>query len=418
MEASPLDLAIRHAWWLDFGCYELDSLVRIAFQDSPELRVSAARVQQAAAMPEVIQADEVPALNLLGGFSRARPTGFEPTQRSRQLGLQASWELDLAGRRSLDSAAAGHDVQAAELSRQATELALAGAIAAAYFQIKQIDRRLQIAEEARELQAQRVFAARRRVAAGQVAVTELDAALMREALHEGYRQRLIGARREGARQLALLLGGTQAPALSGPLHWGLFNLALVPEALDAGLLDRRIDMQAHARTLDAAMARHELAKTDLFPRLVFDWTRRQVRIGDGGGATAIALGFGLQLYLPLVDGGRIRANIRLRHGQVEEAFAVYRAALLKAMADADSSLLRFNAAVAAVRSLRGAVASAERLSANAQALFASGQTSLDASFDARAAVCEARDALAQAELDLILSAIAVRRAFGGTLDSA
>ena len=97
-------------WWSALGDQTLDGLVERALGNNPDLASAEARVRQARALAGVAGADLYPAANLDARVSRDRlslngenlalipitPKTVEFTDY--KVGLDASWEIDLAGR--------------------------------------------------------------------------------------------------------------------------------------------------------------------------------------------------------------------------------------------------------------------------------------------------------------------------------
>lgn len=121
--------------------------------------------------------------------------------------------------------------------------------------------------------------------------------------------------------------------------------------LPGELLERRPDVRGRAHALDAALARLGVARREIYPRLEIDWSARKERLAVAGSAASpqVALGYGVTLTLPLLDGGRIAANVTIHEAKALEAMAKYEKAVLAALADAETALARWAAADDAVR---------------------------------------------------------------------
>jgi hypothetical protein len=87
--------AVSSGWLADFNDPGLDALVREAIANNPDLRVAAARIEQAVAYVKAAGATLYPQVNLVargGGALSGDSSGLEG------LGLFANWELDVWGR--------------------------------------------------------------------------------------------------------------------------------------------------------------------------------------------------------------------------------------------------------------------------------------------------------------------------------
>lgn len=410
----PAEGAAGQAWWRAFGSPELDALVDAALAANRDLRVLAARVAQARAVVDMADASRAPQLAGHAETRRGRSSSADPKSALVAAGVRASWEIDLFGRLALESSAAANDAQAAAWQWQAARVGLAADVAAAYFELQTLQRREGAARESLATLERQVAVASRRFEAGQATALDRDRlAAESQQQHAGVAQ-LQGAQRTRLRQLAVLLG---QPA---PVAAFKATAAPAPEpvapVLPGELLERRPDVQARARALDAAFARLGVARSEVYPRLQLDWAGQRERLSIDGAATAAprwVVGWGVALSLPLLDGGRIRAGIAANEARVQQVMAEYEQAMLVALAEAEVALARWAAAESQVLALRRAMDSAAQAARHGERLFDAGQADMGAVLDVRREFLRAQDAAWQAEGERWAAAVALRRAFAG-----
>lgn len=412
----PAAPAASDAWWRDFGSAELDQLVTRAFKDSPDIRIAAARLAQARSLVDGADAERRPQVALSAGALRGRDSAADPRTDVIRAGLRASWEVDLFGDRALAASAARQDAEAAGAARQAVQTALAADVSQSYFESHTLSRRIPAAEESVAALERQIQVIRRRFEAGQVQRLDVDRLQAELELERATVVRLGAERAVRLRQLALLLGSAvpAAPCYEGAQIWQVVAPAPL---LPSDLLERRPDVRGPARALEAAAARVGVAKRDLYPRLTIDWAGRRERLAVQGASAApgAVVGYGVSLSLPILDGGRIRANIAVHEARVEEAMAVYEKAMLTALGDAETALVQWQAAEAAVTPLERALASAQDAERRSQRMFEAGMLTLDTVLDARRGRLRAQDSLLQAQGARWSTAVAVRRAFAGAV---
>jgi len=409
--AAPAD----GRWWRAFGDPALDTLVETALRENADLRVAAARVAQARALANGADAGARPRLDVAGGAQEGRDTLADPRSGLLRGGFQASWEPDLFGRAALAGTAAARDAEGAELDRRAAAVAVAAEVATAYVEAAALGRRHQLARQSVDLLERRLLVARRRFEPGASTRPEIDRLEAECRLAGAEAIELERAQRVRLRQLALLVGAPRdldAPAFAG------METAPIPApaaVLPAELLERRPDVRRQASAVEAAAARLGLAKRDLYPRIEFDWAGSlQSLRPEGQPATrGLAIGYGVSLNLPVLDGGRIRTAIAVREAAAQEAMAAYDKAMLEALADAETALRGHAAAIAGEKSSLEAMRLDAAAARRTQALFDAGLATVDAVIDARRAALRTQDAWLQARMQEWASAIAVRRAFSG-----
>src|SRR5882724_603513 len=154
-QAPPLD-----TWWEGFGDPELTRIVQRALDQNLDLAASVTRVEQARAAAKEAGARLKPsgALNAQSTSFRQSlesPTGrvagtlpgFDRNQSYLDLGVAASWEIDLFGGLRHGAQAASEEVQAAEAEHLGTRVSIVAEAADAYMQIRGAQARLTFARE-------------------------------------------------------------------------------------------------------------------------------------------------------------------------------------------------------------------------------------------------------------------------------
>jgi multidrug efflux system outer membrane protein len=118
----------------------------------------------------------------------------------------------------------------------------------------------------------------------------------------------------------------------------------VPAGLPSALLERRPDIAAAERAMQAANARVGLAKSAFFPKLditgafgfesatlgdLFMWSSRAFILGPAVGTA---------LTMPIFDGGRRKANLAQARSKYDEDVAQYRQQVLVAFREVEDNL--------------------------------------------------------------------------------
>lgn len=402
-------------WWRDFGSNELDALIDTALKSNRDLKIAAARLAQARALTDGAQAERLPQLGAVAGVQRGRETGIDPRAERSFGGLRASWEVDVFGRGALAVDAAQADAQAATQALRATQIALAADVATAYFELQTLSHRVALNRQAIAVAQRQVEVVRRKFDAGQATSVDVDRWQAELAQEQAVTEQLDGSLRVRHRQLAVLLGVSEAPVLN------LQATASTPQPpatlLPGELLERRPDVLRQARALDAALARVGVARREVYPRLQIEWanTRERTAIVGQSASPQVVLGYGVSLTLPILDGGRIRANIAVNEARANEAMAEYEKAMLAALSDAEVALAQWSTSEASLSKWQQAQAAGETAAQRAERLFDAGLTDVSAVLDARRSYLRAQDAVSQAEGARWAAAVGLRRVFAGAV---
>jgi multidrug efflux system outer membrane protein len=414
-------------WWTVFGDATLDQLEQRAMTDNPNVRAAAQRLVQAQAQLGVTRASQLPAVNLSAGVSDQR-TSSNSTEgilfghqslhgMNYQVGAGFSWELDLWGRvrRVVESADA--QALAAQDDRDGVLLMLSSQVATTYWQLRGLDADLAILKSALATRRESEQLVEARFNAGlsnelDLSRTRIERANAEADLHEAQRQR--DALEHG---LAVLVGSSPSVPLLAPAQGtSLPQPPSIPVGLPASVLGQRPDLAASVAQLRASNAQVGVAQAAFYPSvsLTGNYGFASQHLHDLAQASSREFSIGpLALSLPIFDGGRNRANLKLARARYDEAVANHEAKLLTALREVEDALSDVQQ-----RQQQGEVqAQAQQAAARAllvaQARYDRGiSTYLDVT-DAQRSTLMADRAAAQIRTQRLIAAVAVARALGG-----
>lgn len=423
--AEPAEAQARGEWWKVFNDSTLNRLVDEATAANANLAAAAARVKQSRAIAGIAESDRIPNVNIDVGPQRGRPSAVSlglpegtpvPATTSWTGRLTASYEVDLFGRVGNNVSAAQADAAAGEATYRSVLLALQADVAQTYFRLRATDAELAFLNETVRLREENVRINQRRFDLGDLG--ELDLARSKTELSTT-RSEAIALERQRAQlehALAVLLGKPAAAfsAESNPL---LASSALpgIPAGLPSALLERRPDIAAAQRAMIAANARIGVAKSAMFPALrltaagggqsedlsdVFKWSSRTWLVG--------AL-----LSMPIIDGGRSRANVSRAEAALEESVAGYRQSVLTAFAEVEDNLAGLRTLAGQAQSIDDAVTSARRSTELANKLYQAGRSSYLDVIDAQRNLAAVERSAVQLRGARATTTVALIRSLGG-----
>ncbi|PLX81515.1 MAG: hypothetical protein C0616_04230 [Desulfuromonas sp.] len=337
--ASAEGLAVP--WWERFGDMRLNALMEEMLQGNLRLEQGVARLEQARALARSAGSARYPSLNAGGELARSRtPSQFGVVIGSRsQFSLAAAFELDLWGRLRQRQRAAELQAEASRHDLQTLYLGLTAELAELYYLA--IEQRALLALTDRTIASltdtvQRVDA---RYRLGVAPAIDLYQAEQNLAAAEAIRPQYENALASAENGLALLLGrypdrstaGDEAslPHLDRP--W--------PSGVPADLLQQRPDVAASFARLWSADADVAVALAERLPNvsLVGSLGRSRQDYSSGlieGNFWNLAG----NLALPLIDGGRRRAEVDRTRSVVAERMAAYRQTVLQAAREVEDAL--------------------------------------------------------------------------------
>ena len=397
-------------WLASFNDTALNALVEEALAHNPDLRASAARVQQAAAYVENASAGLFPQLNAMGNSSGKSAGGGGLNYG----GLFASWELDVWGRVRAGREAARLQLLSTELANQYARQSLAAMVARAWFLASEARLQKSVADEMVKSSDAlvRLNQDRARIGVG----NDYDLAVARASL-AGYRdvaEQMDLAWRQSVQAIETLVGRYPAAELDVPASLPRLP-GPVPAGLPAELLERRPDLVAAERRVAAAFYLVEEAKAARLPTLSLSAS------GSTLSSDVILLkerddwvwGYGGKIVAPLYLGGSLKAKISLRTAEQDEAVADYGRAGLAAFSDVEKTLAASSALQTREPLLAEAVAEGERALAMARKRYEVGADDLRSVEQQQLQLAAARTSLLRVQSEQLVQRVNLHLALGG-----
>ncbi|MBI4643591.1 MAG: efflux transporter outer membrane subunit [Deltaproteobacteria bacterium] len=415
-------------WWTAFNDPTLSSLVEMAIRSNLDLRQAEARIRQArasrgvAGAPLLPQADASALYQKSQGSSEAAGGGAIATvagvKELFQVGLDASWEIDIFGgtRRSIEAATA--DLRAAVEDRRDVLVTLVGDVGTNYFNLRGFQQQIVIARKNLEAQKKTAQITHKRFAAGFISRLDVANADAQVATTEAQIPLLESQARGAIYNLGVLLGrqpevlekdlAIESPVPPTPPQ--------IPVGLPSDLVRRRPDIRRAEARLHAATARIGVATADLFPR--FNLTGSVgVSANDltrlGNVSTSKFWSFSPSVTWPVFAGGRIYWNIKLQDALQEETLAAYEKTVLTALKDVETTLVAYAKEQERHRSLTEAVISNRQAVDLAMKLYIVGKTDFLNVLTAQRSLYVNEDALTQSTRTLATNLVALYKALGG-----
>lgn len=428
-EAQPAEQQPRGEWWLAFNDPALNELMAEAIRNNANLTVAAARVKQARAIAGIAEADRIPQIGVGVGANRSQqapqeaglPQGTRMSPvTSYNARLTASYEVDLFGRVSSNVAAARNDAATVEANYRSVLLSLQADVAQTWFRLRATDAELATVAQTVRLREENVKVNQRRFDLGDIGEFDLSRAKTELATSRAEAIGLQRQRTTAEHSLAVLLGKPAASfnASENPLAEGGV-LPAIPGGLPSSLLERRPDIAAAQRAMEASNARIGVARSAMFPALTIN--------ADGGGVgpafsdvfrwSSRSWLLGALLSMPVIDGGRNRANITRSEAVLEESVGQYRQTVLTAFAEVEDNLAGLRILSGQTAQIDEAVVAARRSADLAQKLYDAGRSSYLELLDAQRNLAAVERTAVQLRGDRAITTVALIRSLGGGWDA-
>lgn len=409
-------------WWRLYDDATLDRLIAEALAANTDLRVAQANLERSLALlgernaVREIQAGADLETSMAQRSAEAELAHVQPPVRQiYNIGIGASYDLDLFGglRRGIEAASA--DADAAVAARDLVRVNVAAETARAYADICNSGYQLDVLARAIAVQQHGVRLTRLLVSHGRAAAFELD---RRQGLLETVQARLprLAARQRNALfRVTALAGHVPAEADQRLLQCRrpLELAKVIPVGDGAALLKRRPDIRLAERHLAASTARIGVATAALYP---------DIRLGASLGSTGAAkdlfspltnrFGFG-----PLIDWAinrhAARQRIAASEAQTRGDLAAFDGVVLKALRETETALDNYAAGIEQQQRLDRARDDASRVAARTAQLRRGGRIAELPALEAERDLVSAEQAAADGRAALNEDQIALFLALGG-----
>lgn len=383
---APAAHDLPRQWWRLYHDATLNQLVETTLRDNPYTQVAHLRQIAAEAQTRLANADRLPQLNAGVGFSNSRTStntalgqilGHQTISGDKiTAGFDAAWQIDVWNRVGYAVAAAKAGVEAEQAFARMVEQTLSWEVATTYWQYRLAESDLALLTSIRQQRAEAESVQAGRFDAG--LSSELDLARARLELRnadveiEDARKRRSLAEHELA---TLTVKPVAAFSVPRDAAYRLPDVPAISPGLPASILRQRPDLAQSAQNIRALLAQKEIADTAFYPSISltgnFGFASMELRNLTNSDSRQFTLG-PLAISLPILDGGRLRANQKIADARYQEALNVHKVQLLIALREVDDALTEVESCRTQAGLLDAALESARRVSLLAKARYDKG----------------------------------------------
>lgn len=341
---TPQEFA-RPMWWHAYGSGELNRLIERALIDNPDLRIARSQVVQAQIRAAQVSSGRLPTITAPVRATLGSGSGGESLQNS-QVGLQASYRVDLWGEQSAMEVSSEQLLLRATYDRDNTQRILIGSVVATYFAYLTVSDSIAIAIENEAASQALLRTINGRLNAGDATLDEVERQRMASLAQQALLPGLISQRHDLHSALSRLLG---VLPMNLELAGGTIDQLALPTislGIPSNLLLNRPDVKAVEARMRSADANIDVARSKLLPSM---------DLALQGGYNGLGLAQLLQpqnifwngvasLAATIFDGGRRKADKALAQAAYEEMVVTYGQTVFQAVRDVEGALNALNAA--------------------------------------------------------------------------
>jgi NodT family efflux transporter outer membrane factor (OMF) lipoprotein len=416
-------------WWTALMDSQLDALIDTALAGNPDLLAAEARVRASRAQLGASESARKPQITADGKLSRDKlskngellanlPFPNPKTEfTDYRAGFDASWEIDIAGRtrHSIEAANARLDGTAESLNN--ARVVLAAEVVNDYVSFRIGQHRLKLAQDTLDAFTQTRNLVDRQWRAGAISDLEQRRASADQQSAAANIPPLEAEMNAALYRLAALTGMPAADLISR-LN-AIQPIPSLPESVPVGLpsdlLRRRPDVRRAEREFAAASADLGVAIAEQYPRftLIGDVGLESIRTGDFAAAASRYWNLAPQLSVPLLSGGRLKQTVHAGEATRDAALQSYRSAVLQALADTESALIRFSHEESRAQSLGESYRTLQGSLELARQRYRAGEAALTEVLDVQRETYRIADQHVQSQGQAVLYFASLHKSLGG-----
>jgi multidrug efflux system outer membrane protein len=402
-----------------FQDQQLQDLIHTALRQNYNVWIAAARILQAQAQVGITRADGLPSINAgAQSFDQrsARSKLFHEYDTSaHQVNLSLAWDLDFWGKYRRANESARASLLATQWAREAVINTLVSDVAAAYFQLRELDLQLEISRRTLASRQNSLHLTEVLAKGGGTSMLDVRQA---EQLVFTAAETIPDLERRIEQQenfISTLLGNNPGAIARGLNLTDQPHSPDVPAGLPSTLLERRPDIREAEAQLMAANAQIGVAKAAYFPQITLT--------ADGGfqssALTSLFTGpaglwsFGGSLVQPVFAGGRIRSGVRLSEARQQETLLIYEQTIQQAFRGVSDSLVEYRKDREFREQQQQLALSAQEAAHLSEMRYRGGATSYLEVLTNETNYFDAELGLAQAQLNELLGLVSIYRNLGG-----
>ena len=423
---ATTDSFADQGWWQIYQDPTLQALIREALGTNFDVRIAAARIDQARATLGSTRIQQLPQVSISAEAQRARTSadqripGAPPISNVFSVDGSLSYEFDFWGKYRRATEAARAQLLASEYSKEDVTAGLVSSVATAYFTLLTLDEQLAITQRTVGTRQKFVDLTQAQHERGTVSGLDVATAQAQLAIAQANipdLQRQIGIAED---QLSVLLGRNPDEILraeNNQLKRVTESAAppVPPAGLPSTLLERRPDLREAEQNLVAANANVGVAKANLFPTITLTATGGHVSTGlsdlFSGPTKAWSVAGGL--LQPLLSPQRNLYQLDLADAQKRQALLQYQKSIQTAFREVSDALIARQKYAEFQVAQQAQVDAQRKANTIALARYRVGYSSYFDVINADRDLFTAELSLSAAHLNTLLSLVQLYRAVGG-----
>lgn len=418
--SAEQQLALQQ-WWTLFNDSQLNQLVDTALAKNNNVQLAVARIEEADAQMREIGANLLPTVTATGSGLRNRVTesGVFPVfgnnpRKTYKVGLNGSYELDLWGKLRRANEAARAQLLATRYAKEAVSWSLSSLVTNHYLMIRSLDAQLLVNTQNLKTAQDSLDLAKRRVEGGVATILDAHQAELVVTTLQTQALELKRLRALSEHQIGLLTNDLGLKIAAGDLMT-MPTPPIVPTGLPSALMEARPDVRQAEQDMVSANANIAVARAAFYPSISLSTTYggESIALNNLLKSPARVWSLGLDINLPIFNGGRLNARVDQATAQQKQMLATYQNTLQTAFTEVSDALVNAQQ----YREQEQLAEAKEKTTGNilrvAKNRYEAGYTSYLEVLDAQRNHNEATQAVVQSRQNTLTASVDLFKALGG-----
>lgn len=419
-----LSVHLATDWWKIFSDKGLDQLEEQLPSTSLDLKLQLSKYIEMASRYDISGATLKPTVGLSASYTKRALSRDDPLASlgmpttpfdTWNLGLSASWELDFWGYLKDKNEVIRHQLLAQEYMVEMARQSLSAELAKRYLLYQQSLIDLRFFKTEASLIRQKIKLAQDRIQNGtqtqsqldeitatyQKILAQLSAAKLAIQLRRSHLEELLGLNPLALKRL------DQHPYLSK-------QISKLPIGIPSVWLKTRPDILAAEQNLRASISDVKAAKADFYPRISLTGSIgvESIHFSDITNWDSRHFSVGPSVYLPIFQGGRLKATLALNTAKSKSAAIRYRKVVLGAWHEVDNALRAYSSQLKQLDYLNQSLTSYQQVVLAQRRQVKEGSISQFDLINAKLNVLKEQLVLRQAKTTLCLDIVNIYRSLG------
>lgn len=424
-QSAAAETLVANNWWTLYQDQELNGLVEKALQNNKDIKLAAARIEEADAVLREVGGYLFPQVDLTSGAKRSRVTeagaqaALTNPRNNYNVQLGTTFELDFWGKLRRSKEAARAQALSSRYGRDTVALSLTGLVASNYLTLRSLESQIAIARDNLKSREASLALTKRRLEGGVSSALDVQQAEVASANLSAQIADLNRLKSLSLHQLAVLTGDLNLVVTGLKTSAADFKALPIPPTPPAGLpsslMEARPDVKQAEEQMIAANANIAVAKAALYPTisLTASLGGESMELGDILKSAARIWTGGLSLYLPIFDAGKLDAKVDQASAKEKQALANYEGAIQTAFREVNDALVNLRQYTEREQALYRSQEAAKKALELSENRYQSGYSSYIDVLEAQRAYNDSGLAFVQSRQSRLIATVDLFKALGG-----